>query len=107
MSCPTCDHTMQNIYARTDDKYVYWCPRCGTIKTRWAGSRAGAEPLPQIDAPKITEVLKAANDQKVAVSIYGADIIGCPWEAQVGKLDSQSAHGETIITALAGCWRET
>lgn len=28
MACPTCDHTMQKC---TDN--VYWCPRCGTLKS--------------------------------------------------------------------------
>lgn len=27
MSCPTCDHTMQNLVPQ-----VFWCPRCGTVK---------------------------------------------------------------------------
>lgn len=28
MACPACDHTMQRLAPE-----VYWCPRCGTIKT--------------------------------------------------------------------------
>ena len=28
MSCPTCGHTMQQALAP-----VWWCPRCGTLKT--------------------------------------------------------------------------
>lgn len=32
MSCPTCDHTMQKIGVGIG-KDIYWCPRCGTLKT--------------------------------------------------------------------------
>ena len=32
MSCPTCDHTMHCI--GTSDPLVFWCPRCGTIKSK-------------------------------------------------------------------------
>lgn len=28
MSCPNCDHTMQQI----DVSKYFWCPRCGTLK---------------------------------------------------------------------------
>ncbi len=31
MACPTCDHMMQNLGATTDR--IFWCPRCGTIRT--------------------------------------------------------------------------
>ena len=42
MACPTCDHTMQNI-----DDAVYWCPRCGTVRTiRGAGIK---------EVPKLVE----------------------------------------------------
>jgi Zn-finger nucleic acid-binding protein len=30
MSCPVCDHTMQNL--GTVDYRLWWCPRCGTLK---------------------------------------------------------------------------
>lgn len=42
MPCPTCDHTMQNLgvelAADSPVNAVFWCPRCGTIKSRRAGS---------------------------------------------------------------------
>jgi Zn-finger nucleic acid-binding protein len=31
MACPTCSHTMQNL--GVESERVFWCPRCGTIKT--------------------------------------------------------------------------
>ena len=31
MSCQTCDHTMQCIFA--DLPRIFWCPRCGSIKS--------------------------------------------------------------------------
>ena len=32
MACPTCDHTMHGIGKTADEKWVFWCPRCGTLK---------------------------------------------------------------------------
>lgn len=31
MPCPNCDHTMQNL--GVEAKFIFWCPRCGTVKT--------------------------------------------------------------------------
>lgn len=31
MACPTCDHTMQNL--GVNGQKIFWCNRCGTIKT--------------------------------------------------------------------------
>lgn len=35
MPCPTCDHTMQAVGHETNmpTSYIYWCPRCGTMKS--------------------------------------------------------------------------
>lgn len=30
MSCPTCNHTMQNLGA--EGQRIFYCPRCGTLK---------------------------------------------------------------------------
>ncbi len=30
MACPVCDHTMQKI---SDGPRVFWCPRCGSLRT--------------------------------------------------------------------------
>ncbi len=35
MSCPTCSHTMQTV-AAVPGRHVFWCPRCGTLKTAHA-----------------------------------------------------------------------
>jgi hypothetical protein len=34
MACKTCDHTMHLITSTAGPKAVWWCPRCGTTKTR-------------------------------------------------------------------------
>jgi Transcription factor zinc-finger len=31
MSCPTCDHTMQNL--GVNGQRIFWCPRCGTLRS--------------------------------------------------------------------------
>ena len=34
MACPICSHTMQSIgISNADDRRVFWCMRCGTLKT--------------------------------------------------------------------------
>ena len=33
MACLTCDNTMQNIGRMNLGPSVFWCPRCGTLKT--------------------------------------------------------------------------
>lgn len=33
MPCPTCDHTMHNFNAHDNTQKIFWCPRCGTLKT--------------------------------------------------------------------------
>ena len=33
MACPTCKHTMQNLGIDGAARRVFWCPRCGTLKT--------------------------------------------------------------------------
>ena len=32
MACKTCDHTMQRV--NNGEPPVFWCPRCGTLKTK-------------------------------------------------------------------------
>lgn len=33
MACPICDHTMQDLGIKDISHNIYWCPRCGTLKT--------------------------------------------------------------------------
>jgi hypothetical protein len=35
MPCPTCDHTMQGLGTLKSGPHVFWCPRCGTIRTQF------------------------------------------------------------------------
>ncbi len=48
MACETCDHTMQRVNGGKPS--VFWCPRCGTLKTERIipGERS-------FEAPKIVE----------------------------------------------------
>jgi uncharacterized Zn finger protein len=49
MSCPTCDHTMQEV-ALDGPTALFWCERCGTIKS--------SHPRPQgrtMGVPKLVE----------------------------------------------------
>jgi hypothetical protein len=39
MACSICDHTLQNVGVPTGDaRRVFWCPRCGTLKTEMPDS---------------------------------------------------------------------
>jgi hypothetical protein len=52
MSCPTCDHTMQQINTAGSASQWYWCPRCGTIKERlWAAEAPFY--VDEFEAPKL------------------------------------------------------
>lgn len=33
MACKICDHTMQNLGLAQSGARVFWCPRCGSLKT--------------------------------------------------------------------------
>ena len=33
MACEMCDHTMQNLGMSQSLARVFWCPRCGSLKT--------------------------------------------------------------------------
>ena len=45
MSCPTCDHTMQDV-AKREDWNLFWCPRCGTLKIQDAAENDEACRIP-------------------------------------------------------------
>jgi hypothetical protein len=49
MPCKRCDHTMQGLHNNGPDstKYIFWCPRCGTLKTEFRNQPDGNE-LPTI-----------------------------------------------------------
>lgn len=48
MACETCDHTMQRV--NIGEPHVFWCPRCGTIKTE--GTVSGKTVI-LFEAPKL------------------------------------------------------
>jgi hypothetical protein len=33
MPCPTCNHTMHNLGISEGGGRIFWCPRCGTLKS--------------------------------------------------------------------------
>ena len=43
MACPTCDHTMQNL--GVNGQKIFWCNRCGTIKTVTVDFEEFEEPI--------------------------------------------------------------
>lgn len=69
MSCPTCSHTMQQIMPNSE-RFVFWCPRCGTIMTHWRN-----ETTKDIEAPKIvryaTDVLESHGGKAIEMLPYG------------------------------------
>lgn len=36
MACETCDHTMKALHIE-EEKKIYWCSKCGTLKTKMSG----------------------------------------------------------------------
>jgi hypothetical protein len=50
MACPTCSHTMHRIGAPDQmSGPVWWCPRCGTIKSTDPGG------FDSVEAPKLVK----------------------------------------------------
>jgi hypothetical protein len=45
MPCPTCDHTLQHV--NNGEPRVFWCPRCGTLKTEHG--------VPEYEVPKLIQ----------------------------------------------------
>lgn len=52
MACPVCNHTMQNIGAT--GQRIFWCPRCGTLKTESAS-------YSEHEVPRWIRILKEAS----------------------------------------------
>lgn len=53
MACETCDHTMQRV--NSGEPPVFWCPTCGTIRTRGA--------VPEFETPKLVERARDLSQQ--------------------------------------------
>lgn len=53
MACESCGHTVQNIGGGDESRRVFWCPRCGSLKT--ITGAAGAQPFVKSEAPKLVE----------------------------------------------------
>ena len=67
MPCKTCDHTMQRV--NNGEPRVFWCPRCGTLKTDGAVPvfeaprlAAGAGELRAVDVAAVAEVVADATE---------------------------------------------
>ena len=64
MACPTCDHTMHHVATAGKKDPLFWCPRCGTIK-----SEAKIKPF---EAPMLVARAKALvvdNDESKRIDI--------------------------------------
>jgi hypothetical protein len=63
MSCPTCDHTMQNLGT------WFWCPRCGTIKPTAQGTTT-------YEAPRLVDRVRTAVGDMTYDDRVWADALG-------------------------------
>ncbi len=48
MPCDNCGHTLQNINVASENRRIFYCPRCGTLVTETDSRR-------EIDTPKLVE----------------------------------------------------
>lgn len=65
MPCPTCDHTMQSFGVLVENgARIYWCPRCGTVKTDFGEDDKRNE----TDTPRlpfrVREFIRLTSDKK-------------------------------------------
>lgn len=75
MSCPTCDHTMERItHAGEPVQAVFWCPRCGTIRTRMDTMPAGEsdDAVPKLvercrEFGKLQYLVPAPSEERTAI----------------------------------------
>lgn len=89
MSCPTCEHTMHCVANNPPKPGVFWCPRCGTLKT--------PGDVPDFERPMI---VKRAN----AVMPHDCTQIGIPLsEPEIRK--RYGALAECLpLDAVARAW---
>jgi hypothetical protein len=52
MSCPTCDHTMESIGVTAEGLRYFWCPRCGTLRSKNGMAETGHD---EITHPKLVD----------------------------------------------------
>lgn len=67
MPCDICGHTVQNIGAT--DRQMYWCPRCGSLKTVMGDHS-------DLAVPGLVDQLKGAEDVAMRVPKDGPYPIG-------------------------------
>lgn len=55
MACNNCNHTMHGLGKTEGGQRIFWCPRCGSVKTEWPnmGAFPGVNPPSDSwDAPR-------------------------------------------------------
>lgn len=77
MPCMTCNHTVQNL--GVDGQKIFWCPRCGTIKS------VDAANFESVSVPKLADAVRNVpserQNQSVSSVCPGAWLPRWWWEA--------------------------
>ena len=87
MNCPTCSHSMCGL--GLDTSRMYWCPRCGTIKSLDRGDFA------DVSVPYLADRVRTSEEQSVQAVMDGRDIYAIPAVIWAGVCEAVGvkAHG--------------
>lgn len=61
MPCENCGHTLQNIGHRSEEVRIFWCPRCGSLKTE-----DSSVALPRTESPRWTRPIKQDDHEPIS-----------------------------------------
>ena len=76
MACKTCDHTMQRVNDGNNPP-VYWCPRCGSIKSLGCGPEYVAPVLVARTQELIHEMDDGMRQELTVDSLLGSAAEAC------------------------------
>lgn len=85
MSCPTCDHTMHNLGLSNGGARVFWCPRCGSLKTESPGRE---NDFVETEMPKLVKLVRSVS------LVPKNDCVGVPFR-QWYEIDEASGFWNT------------
>ena len=80
MACPTCDHTMHNV-GENGGRTVFWCPRCGGLKTRGA--------VPEFESPTNSHLWPVTNIKAAPELLVACESIRDEFDEWAGPRESE------------------
>jgi hypothetical protein len=77
MACPICDHTMHNLIVSPQEAIsIFWCPRCGSVVTRFTSPSNLDIPSLPARVRKFLELIDDDDDNAPAANDVYEDLRG-------------------------------